>query len=151
MKRKLLGGLWLTNEPQNIYLVFHTFSDVLCSILYDGQDKEATLMSTDRSMHKEVAVYICNHSAIKRNKLRSVLVKCMNLEPVIQREVNHKENNKYNILTYIYINSRKMVLMNLFIGSNRDTDIEDRLVGTAGKDTVGQIERVALKYVNRHT
>ena len=103
MKRKLLGGLWLTNVPQNIYLVFHTFSDVLCSILYDRQDKEATLMSTDRSMHKEVVVYIHNHSAIKRNKLRSVLVKCMNLEPVIQSEVNHKDNNKYNILTYIYI------------------------------------------------
>ena len=146
MKRKLLGGLWLTNVPQNIYLVFHTFSDVLCSILYDRQDKEATLMSTDRSMHKEVVVYIYNHSAIKRNKLRSVLVKCMNLEPVIQSEVNHKENNKYNILTYIYIyiKSRKMVLMNLFVGSNRDTDIESTLVGTAGKDTVGQIERVAL-------
>ena len=40
----------------------------------------------------------------------------MNPEPVIQSEVNQKEKNKYHRLMhiYIYIESREMVLMNLF-------------------------------------
>ena len=40
----------------------------------------------------------------------------MNLEPIIQSEVSQKEKNKYCILTHIYIESGKMVLMNLFAG-----------------------------------
>ena len=44
----------------------------------------------------------------------------MNLEPVIQSEVNQKKKDKYCILThiyiYIYMESRKMVLKNLFTG-----------------------------------
>ena len=35
------------------------------------------------------------YSAIKRNKFESVVVKWMNLEPVIQTEVNQKKKNKY--------------------------------------------------------
>ena len=42
------------------------------------------------------------YSAIKRNKSESVLVRWMNLEPVIQSEVNQKEKNKYHILMNIY-------------------------------------------------
>ena len=40
----------------------------------------------------------------------------MNLEPVIQSKVNHKEKKIYHILTHIYMESRKMVFMNLFAG-----------------------------------
>ena len=40
----------------------------------------------------------------------------MNLEPVIQNEVSEREKNTYCILTHIYMESRKMVLMNLFAG-----------------------------------
>ena len=42
------------------------------------------------------------YSAIKRNKFDSVLVRWMNLEPVIQSEVSQKEKNKYRILTFTY-------------------------------------------------
>ena len=38
----------------------------------------------------------------KKNKFESVLVRWMNLEPVIKSEVNQKEKNKYHILMYIY-------------------------------------------------
>ena len=38
----------------------------------------------------------------------------MNLEPIIQSEGSQKAKDKYHILTYIYIESRKMVLKNLF-------------------------------------
>ena len=42
------------------------------------------------------------YSAIKRNAFESVLMKWMNLEPIIQSEVSHKEKDKYHILTHIY-------------------------------------------------
>ena len=42
------------------------------------------------------------YSAIKRNPFESVLMRWMNLEPIIQSEVSQKENNKYCILTHIY-------------------------------------------------
>ena len=41
------------------------------------------------------------YSAIKRNTLESVLMRWMNLEPIIQSEVSQKEKDKYHILTYI--------------------------------------------------
>ena len=40
----------------------------------------------------------------------------MNLEPVIHCEVSEKEKNKCHILMPIYMESRKIVLMNLFAG-----------------------------------
>ena len=42
------------------------------------------------------------HSTIKRNTFKSVLMRWMNLEPIIQREVSQKEKDKYYILTHIY-------------------------------------------------
>ena len=42
------------------------------------------------------------YSAIERNEFESVLVRWMNLEPVIQSEVNQKEKNKYGVLRHIY-------------------------------------------------
>ena len=40
--------------------------------------------------------------AVKENKFELALVRWMNLEPVIQSEVSHKEKDKYYILTHIY-------------------------------------------------
>ena len=51
------------------------------------------------------------YSAIKRNAFESILRRWMNLEPIIQGEVNQKEKYKYRILTHIYMESRKMVLI----------------------------------------
>ena len=42
------------------------------------------------------------YSAIKRNAFESVLMRWVNLEPIIQNEVSQKENDKYCILTHIY-------------------------------------------------
>ena len=41
------------------------------------------------------------YSTIKRNGFESVLVRWMNVEPVIQGEVSQKEKNKYHILMHI--------------------------------------------------
>ena len=38
----------------------------------------------------------------KRNTFESVLMRWMNLEPIIQSEVSQKEKGKYHILTHIY-------------------------------------------------
>ena len=56
-------------------------------------------------MDQEVVIHIYTieyYSAIKRNKLESVLLRWMNLEPVIQSEVIQKKKNKYHILMYTY-------------------------------------------------
>ena len=53
------------------------------------------------------------YSAIKRNTFESVLMRWMNLDPIIQRSKSEKD--KYHIL-HIYTESRKMVLKNLFTG-----------------------------------
>ena len=45
------------------------------------------------------------YSAIKRNNFESVLMRWMNLEPIIQGEVTQKEKYKYSILTHIYIHA----------------------------------------------
>ena len=60
------------------------------------------------------------YSAIKRNKFESVVMRWMNLEPLIQSESKReKQVLCINIYIYIYIyiyihmEARKMVLMNL--------------------------------------
>ena len=42
------------------------------------------------------------YSVIKRNASESVLIRWMNLEPVIQSEMSQKEKDKYHILIQIY-------------------------------------------------
>ena len=42
------------------------------------------------------------YSAIKRNTFESVLLRWMNLEPIIQSEVSQNDKDKYCILTYMW-------------------------------------------------
>ena len=42
------------------------------------------------------------YSAVKRNTFESVLMRCIDPEPIIQIEVNQKEKGKYCILMHIY-------------------------------------------------
>ena len=41
---------------------------------------------------------------IQKNTLKSVLIRWMNLEPIIQSEVSQKENDKHCILMHMYGN-----------------------------------------------
>ena len=61
------------------------------------------------------------YSAIKRNTFESVLMRRMNLEPIIQSEVSQKEKDKYHILTHIQ-NVEKWYLKIYLQGSNGETD-----------------------------
>ena len=53
-------------------------------------------------MDKEVVVHIYNGILlnIKRNAFEAVLMRWMNLEPIIQSEVSQEEKEKYRILTH---------------------------------------------------
>ena len=42
------------------------------------------------------------YSAIKKNAFESVLMRWMNLEPIIESDVTQKEKDKSHILTHIY-------------------------------------------------
>ena len=55
------------------------------------------------------------YSAIKKNTFESVLMRWMKLEPIIQREVSQKEKHQYSILTYIYMEFRKIAMMTLYV------------------------------------
>ena len=61
-------------------------------------------MSIKRGMDKEVVVHIYDGVLLsqKRNAFESVLMRLMNLEPIIQSEVSQKEENKYHVLTHSY-------------------------------------------------
>ena len=55
-------------------------------------------------MDKEAVVHIHMeyYSDIKRDAFESVLMRWMNLEPIIQSEVSQKVKDKNRILTHIY-------------------------------------------------
>ena len=58
---------------------------------------------TDEWIKKLWCIYILEYySAIKRNTFESVLMRWMNIEPIIQSEVSQKEKDKYHILRHIY-------------------------------------------------
>jgi len=65
--------------------------------------KQPTCPSTAEWIKKLWYIYTMEYySAIKRNTSQSVLMRWMNLEPIIQSEVCQKEKDKYRILTYIH-------------------------------------------------
>ena len=64
--------------------------------------KQPRYLSTDEWMKKLGYIYRMEYySAIKKKTFESVLIRWMNLEPIIQSEVSQKEKDKY-ILTHIY-------------------------------------------------
>ena len=65
--------------------------------------KQPRCPSTDEWIEKLWYIYTMEYySAVKRKTFESVLMRLMNLEPLIQSEVSQKEKDKYHILTHIY-------------------------------------------------
>ena len=65
--------------------------------------KQPRCPSADKWIRKSWYIYTMKYySSIKRNTFESVVMRSMNLEPIIQSEVSEKEKNKYHILTHIY-------------------------------------------------
>ena len=58
---------------------------------------------TDEWITKMWHIYTMEYySAIRRNEIELFVVRWMDLEAVLQREVSQKEKNKYHMLTHIY-------------------------------------------------
>ena len=65
--------------------------------------KQPRCLSADKYIRKLWYIYTTEYySAITRTAFESVLMRWLNLEPIIQSEGSQKENNKYHILMYIY-------------------------------------------------
>ena len=65
--------------------------------------KQPGCPSTDEWIRKQWYTYKMEYySAVKKNALESVLIRCMKLEPIIQSKVSQKEKHQYSILTHIY-------------------------------------------------
>ena len=90
----------LQNQCENVYLK-KTSHAALFTIARTW--KQPRYPSTDEWIKKLWYIYTMEYySAIKRNAFESVLMKWMNLEPIIQSEASQKEKGKYCILTHIY-------------------------------------------------
>ena len=91
-------------------------------------------------MDKEAVVYIhtMEYSAIKRNAFESVLMRWMNLEPIIQSEVCQKERQISCSKAYIR-NLEKWYWRIYLQGSNGETDIENRLNGHGERGGEGEM------------
>ena len=65
--------------------------------------KQPGCPSTDEWIKKLWYVYTMEYySAMKGNTFESVLMRWINLEPIIESEISLKEKNKYHILRHIY-------------------------------------------------
>ena len=65
--------------------------------------KQPRCPSTDEWIKRLWYIYTMEYySAIKKNAFESVLMRWMNLEPIIQSEVSQKEKDKSRILTHMY-------------------------------------------------
>ena len=65
--------------------------------------KQLRCPSADEWIRKPWYIYTMEYySAIKKNTFESVLMRWMELEPIIQNEVSQKEKHQYSILMHIY-------------------------------------------------
>ena len=87
------------------------------------------------------------YSAIKRNTFESVLVRWMNLEPIIQSDVK-SEKEREILYTKAYIWNLKRWYQRIYLqGSSGETDIENRLMDTGKSEgRVTCIKRVTWKF-----
>ena len=94
-----------------------------CSSIHNSQDMETTIMSIDGEMDKEVwYIYTMEYySAMKWNGFESVELRWLNPEHVTQSKVRKRKTNVvyYCLYIYIYMESRKMVPMNLSAGQEQ--------------------------------
>ena len=78
--------------------------------------KQPRCPSADEWIRKLWYIYTMEYySAIKKNTFESVLMRWMKLESIIQSELSQKEKHQYSILTHIYMELRKMVIITLYV------------------------------------
>ena len=94
---------------------------------------------TDAWIKKLWYIYTMEYySARKRSTFESVLMRWMNLEPVIQSEVSQKEKDKYCTLTFIY-RIQSVVLKNLFAGQQWRNKHREQTYGHGERGGAGEM------------
>ena len=84
--------------------------------------------------HPQENIYTMEYySAIKKNTFESVLMRWMKLEPIIQSEVSQNEKHQYSILTYIYMEFRKMVTITLCMRQQKSHRCIEQFFGLCGR------------------
>ena len=76
--------------------------------------KQPRCPSADEWIGKPWYIYTIEYYLAIKNAFESVLMRWMKLEPIIQSKVSQKEKHQYSILTHIYLEFRKMVMMTLY-------------------------------------
>ena len=64
--------------------------------------KQPRCSLADEWIRKLWYIYTMEYYSAKKNAFKSVLMRWMKLEPIIQSEVSQKEKHQYSILTHIY-------------------------------------------------
>ena len=70
---------------------------------------------------------------MKNNAFESVLMRWMKLKPIIQSEVSQKEKHQYSILTHIYMEFRKKVIMTLHARQQKRNRCKEQTFGPFGR------------------
>ena len=114
--------------------------------------KQPRCPSADEWIRKPWYIYTMEYySAIKKNTFESVLMRWVKLEPIIQSEVHQKKKHQYSILTHIYMEFRKMVMITLFAREEKRHRCIEQFFGLCWKrERVGWFGRMALKHVYYH-
>ena len=115
--------------------------------------KQLRCPSTDEWIKNLWYIYTTEYySAIKRNTSESVLMRWMNLEPIIQSEVSQREKNKYHILMHRYVIQKdgtgEPICRAAVETQILRTDIWTQLGW--GRERVGCMERVTWKHKNSY-
>ena len=96
--------------------------------------KQSRCPSADEWIRKLWYIYTMEYySAIKKNTFESVLMRWMKLEPIIQSEVSQKEKHQYSILTHIYMEFRKMVMITLYARQQKRHRCIEQSFGLCGR------------------
>ena len=97
------------------------------------------------SQHQGLFQWVNSYSAIKRNTFESVLMRWMNLEPILQWSESERE--RYVSYSNIYIWNLERWYWRLYLqGNHGETDIENRLMDMGrGEERVRCMERVTWK------
>ena len=91
--------------PQETKIEKDTYTPMFIAALFTIARtwKQPRCPLTDEWIKRLWYIYTMDYySAIKRNTFESILMRWINLEPIIQSEVIKKEKNKYHLLAHIY-------------------------------------------------
>ena len=96
--------------------------------------KQPRCPSADKWIKKLWYIYSMEYySAIKKNSFESVLMRWIKLEPIIQSEVSQKDKEHYSILTHIYMEFRKMLMITLYAKQKKRHRCIQQTFGLCGR------------------